>query len=292
MEKTEGLKDIHIIRKTIMEYVMLTAATGIMVVGVYFFKFPNNFCFGGVTGISVILSGMFHLSASSYTFIINMALLLLGFIFLGKDFGYKTAYVTILMSAGLPLLDHFCPMPHPLTKEPLLELVFAVILPAFSSALLFNMDASSGGTDIIAMIIKKYKGINIGIALFLVDLLITASACFVFGITTGLYSFCGLIVKTLVIDNVIESINLCKYFTIICNKPEPICDYIRTELNRSSTIYDARGAYFGQKKTIILTVVHRSQAVQLRNFIRKTDPSAFVMITNSSEIIGNGFQRI
>jgi uncharacterized membrane-anchored protein YitT (DUF2179 family) len=292
MEKVEGLKDIHIIRRTAAEYSMLTAATAIMVVGVYFFKFPNNFCFGGVTGISVILSGLFHLSASSYTLMINMGLLLVGFMFLGKDFGFKTAYVTILMSAGLSLLDHFCPMTHPLTREPLLELIFAIILPAFSSALLFNMDASSGGTDIIAMIIKKYKGYNIGIALFLVDLMITVSACFVFDITTGLYSFCGLMAKTLVIDNVIESINLCKYFTIVSNKPEPICDYIRTELNRSSTIYDARGSYSGQKKMVILTVVHRSQAVQLRNYIRKTDPAAFIMITNSSEIIGNGFQRI
>jgi uncharacterized membrane-anchored protein YitT (DUF2179 family) len=292
MEKVEGLKDIHIIRRTAAEYSMLTAATAIMVVGVYFFKFPNNFCFGGVTGISVILSGLFHLSASSYTLMINMLLLLLGFMFLGKDFGFKTAYVTILMSAGLSLLDHFCPLAQPLTREPLLELVFAIILPAFSSALLFNMDASSGGTDIIAMIIKKYKGYNIGIALFLVDLMITVSACFVFDITTGLYSFCGLMAKTLVIDNVIESINLCKYFTIVSNKPEPICDYIRTELNRSSTIYDARGSYSGQKKTVILTVVHRSQAVQLRNYIRKIDPAAFIMITNSSEIIGNGFQRI
>ena len=291
MEKIEGLKDIHVIRQNAIAYLSLTIATLIMIVGVYFFKFPNNFCFGGVTGISVILAGLFHMSASGYTFIINMALLLIGFIFLGKGFGFKAAYVTILMSFGLSILDKVYPMTKPLTDQPLLELVFAIILPGFSSALLFNMGASSGGTDIVAMIIKKHTGANIGIALFLVDLFITVAACFVFDVTTGLFSFCGLIVKTLVIDNVIEGINLCKYFTIITNRPDEICGYIGKELNRSSTLCDARGSYSKQEKTIVLTVVHRSQAVQLRNFIKKTDPSAFIMITNSSEIIGNGFQR-
>ena len=97
MEKVEGLKDIHIIKQNIHSYILLTVATLTMVIGVYFFKFPNNFCFGGVTGISVILSGLFHMSASGYTFIINMVLLLTGFIFLGKGFGFKTAYVTILL---------------------------------------------------------------------------------------------------------------------------------------------------------------------------------------------------
>lgn len=291
IDGSKGLKKIRMIEHSAEAYAMLTLATVIMVIGVYFFKFPNNFCFGGVTGISVILAGVFHMSASGYTFVINMALLVVGFIFLGKGFGFMTAYVTILMSVGLEVLEHIHPMSAPLTDEPLLELVFAIILPAFSSALLFNMGASSGGTDIIAMIIKKYTGANIGIALFMVDLMITIMACFVFDIRTGLFSFCGLIVKTLVIDNVIEGINLCKYFTIVTSKPEVICGYIEKELKRSATICDARGAYSGQEKTIVLTVVHRSQAVQLRNFIREKDPSAFIMITNSSEIIGNGFQR-
>ena len=291
MEKVEGLKDIHIIKQNIHSYILLTVATLTMVIGVCFFKFPNNFCFGGVTGISVILSGLFHMSASGYTFIINMVLLLTGFIFLGKGFGFKTAYVTILLSVGLSFLEYAYPMVQPLTDQPLLELVFAIILPGFASALLFNMGASSGGTDILAMIIKKYTGANIGIALFLVDLFITIAACFVFDVKTGLFSFCGLIVKTLVIDNVIEGINLCKYFTIVTNKPDEICEYIGTQLGRSATVCDARGSYSKQPKTIVLTVVHRSQAVQLRNFIRKTDKTAFIMITNSSEIIGNGFQR-
>ncbi len=272
------------------EYSMLTIATILLVVGVYVFKFPNNFSFGGVTGISVILAKVFHLSAGTYNFIINVALLVLGFIFLGASFGIKTVYVSLLSSLGLSALEKFFPMSHPLTSQPVLELVFAIVLPALSAAILFNMDASGGGTDIIAMILKKYTHFDIGMALFLVDFLITLAAFIVFDPETGLFSFCGLMAKSLVIDSAIENINLCKYFTIICNNPEPICDFIHTELDRSATVYQAQGTYSHQNKSVILTVMRRSQAVELRNFVKKTEPTAFIMITNSSEIIGKGFR--
>ena len=144
--------------------------------------------------------------------------------------------------------------------------------------------------DILAMILKKYTSFNIGSALFVVDLLITVAACFIFDPTTGLFSFTGLMAKSLVIDGVIENINLCKYFTIVCDEPDPICDFIHDALNRSATIFKGEGTYTHQQKFIILTVMKRSQAVQLRNFLKKNDPGAFMMITNSSEIIGKGFR--
>ena len=155
---------------------------------------------------------------------------------------------------------------------------------------LFNIGASGGGTDIVAMILKKYTKLNIGAALFLVDLGIVVASCLVFDAQTGLCSMCGLLAKSLVVDNVIESINLCKYFTIICNDPEPICEFITKELNRSATVYQAEGVYQHNQKTVILTVMKRSQAVELRNYIRMNQPSAFIAITNSSEIIGKGFR--
>lgn len=274
----------------IKQYFMLTVATFILVAGVYVFKFPNHFSFGGVTGIAVILQGIFGFSASSFTFMLNMGLLIFGFIFLGKGFGVKTVYVSVLMSVLLGIFEKAMPLSQPITQEPVLELVFAVVLPAFSSAILFNMDASSGGTDILAMILKKYTSFNIGTALFVVDLFITLAACFVYDAQTGLFSFCGLMAKSLVIDGVIENINLCKYFTIVCDKPEPICDYITHELHRSATIFRAEGSYSHKEKTIILTVLKRSQAVQLRNYVKRTQPLSFIMITNSSEIIGKGFR--
>ena len=272
------------------EYAVLTVATLILVTGVYAFKFPNNFSFGGVTGLAIVLSAVIPVSAGTITFVINMLLLVVGFVFLGRGFGVKTVYVSVLTSAGLSLAEILFPMRQPLTSQPVLELMYAIVLPAFSSAILFNIGASGGGTDIIAMILKKYSKLDIGVSLFLVDLGIVIASCFVFDTTTGLFSMAGLLAKSLVVDNVIESINLCKYFTIICNEPEPICEFITKKLNRSATVYTAEGAYGHNKKTIVITIMKRNQAVELRNFIRLNQPTAFIAITNSSEIIGKGFR--
>ena len=279
------------VSKTLKEYAILTVATLIMVVGVYLFKFPNNFSFGGVTGIAVVLSAVTPVRPGVITAIINLALLLVGFVFLGKGFGIRTVYVSVLMSIGLSLAEELFPMTEPLTTQPVLELIYAILLPAFSSAILFNIGASGGGTDIIAMILKKHTRLNnIGAALFFVDLGIVIASCMVFDVQTSLFSLCGLLAKSLVVDNVIESINLCKYFTIICNDAEPICNFITEELNRSATVYRAEGAYEHNRKTVILTILKRSQAVELRNYIRENQPTAFIAITNSSEIIGKGFR--
>ena len=283
-------KNIGKWKRTAEEYVILTVATFIMVVGIYVFNFPNNYSFGGVTGIAVVLGALVPATPGVITFVINMALLVLGFIFLGRGFGIKTVYVSVLMSAALRLAEIWFPMEHPLTSQPVLELLYAIALPAFSSAIFFNIGASGGGTDILAMILKKYTKLNIGAALFLVDLGIVLASCLVFDAQTGLFSMCGLLAKSLVVDSVIENINLCKYFTIICTDPEPICDFITNHLKRSATIYKAEGAYEHNQKTVIITIMKRSQAVELRNFIRENQPSAFIAITNSSEIIGKGFR--
>lgn len=278
--------------RAVKEYAVLTVATFITVVGVYLFKFPNNFSFGGVTGIAVVLSAVMPATPGNLNFIINVALLVLGFLFLGKEFGIKTVYVSMLTSVGLSAAERLFPMDAPLTDEPVLELIYAIVLPAASAAIFFNVGASGGGTDILAMILRKYTTLNIGAALFAVDLSIVVASCLVFDTQTGLFSLCGLLAKSLVVDNVIESINLCKYFTIICSDPEPICEFITKKLNRSATVYHAEGAYQHNEKSVILSVMKRGQAVELRNFIRATQPSAFIAITNSSEIIGKGFRGL
>lgn len=277
------------VARTAAEYGIITLSIWIMVVGVYFFKFPNNFAFGGVTGLSTVVSQLTHWSASDFTFIVNMALLVLGFLFLGKGVGIKTVYASLMMSFGLSILERVYPMYSPLTAEPLLELIFAISLPAFGSAVLFNIGASSGGTDIIAMILKRRTSMNIGTALLLVDITSVVMAFFVFGPTTGLFSSLGLLAKSLVIDGVIENINLCKCFNIICDNPDPICKYIINELHRSATVYTAQGAFSHHQKTVIMTTMKRTQAVRLRNYIKRVEPTAFVLISNSSEIIGKGF---
>lgn len=275
--------------RNLAEYGVITASIILMVVGTYLFKFPNNFAFGGVTGFATVFSAMTQWSASQFTSIVNMALLALGFVFLGRGFGVKTVYASVLMSAGLGLMEQLYPMSAPLTKEPLLELIFAIFIPGVGSAILFNIGASSGGTDIIAMILKKHTSFHIGTVLLLVDITSVVMSFFVFGPTTGLFSTLGLMAKSLVIDGVIESINQCKCFNIVCDNPDPICDYLIYKLNRSATVFQAQGAFTHHNKTVIMTTMKRSQAVKLRNFIRSVEPTAFVLISNSSEIIGKGF---
>lgn len=276
------------------EFIMITIGVLLVVIGVYFFKFPNNFSIGGVTGIAIILSNLLGnvIGSGTIVLVVNLILLGLGYLLLGKSFGNKTAYGTILMSVSLQLLEIIAPLKGPLTSEPLLELSFAVIFPAVGSAILFNIGSSTGGTDVIAMLLKKYTNLDIGYALLLTDFLLTIATFLIFDLTTGFLSILGLLIKTTLIDGVIENLNLNKYFTIICKDPKLICTFITQKLHRSATVFDAKGAFTDQDKKIILTVMSRAQAVQLRTFIRETDPEAFLLITNTSEIIGRGFRGL
>ncbi len=281
-----------IMNEKLIRFWQMTAGTLIMAVGVYFFKFTNNFTFGGITGFSVLIAKTGVISASDFTFIANMSLLVLGMIVLGKEFTIKTAYSTALLSITLTLLERFCPMSHPLTDEPMLELVFAVVLPAIGSAILFNIGSSSGGTDVIALIMKKYTSIDIGKGLMLSDVLFTLAGCVVFDIKTGLFSMLGLVIRSYMIDGFIESFNLSKFFNVICSDPEPICEFIKKDLHRGATVVEAKGAFSGQQKYIILTALNRMQAIRLRNYIKAQDPRSFILITNTSEIIGKGFHSV
>lgn len=278
-------------KNSLKTFLILNIATLLTAAGVYFFKYPNHFSTGGVSGITVVLGHYLpDLSLGSINWIINLLLLLLGVFTLGKEFGLTTAYVTVALSAMLDLLERLFPLSAPLTDQPFLELIFGVLLPAIGSALLFNVNASTGGTDIIAMILKKHSSINIGNALFVVDSLIAFSTFFAFGPETGLFSIFGLGIKSIIVNYVMEGMNLNKSFTIITEHPQEIMDFIKIDLHRGATLHQAQGMFNHTDKTIILTAVSRTQGIRLQKLIRETDPHAFVMITNTSEIIGKGFR--
>lgn len=279
-------------KSKLKNFSLLTISTLIMAVGIYFFKFTNNFTFGGITGIAVLVAKFLPISASDFSFVVNILLLIIGWIVLGKSFAEKTAYSTILLSVSLSLLERIYPMSHPLTNEPLLELIFAILLPALGSAILFNIGASSGGTDVIAMILKKYTSVDIGKGLMISNLIFTLAGFLVFNVKTGLYSLFGLIMRSALIDNFIESFNRSKYFHVVTSNATCICDFIQNDLQRGATIVNATGAFTGDDKYIILTVLSPSQAVKLRNFIKEHDPKAFLLVSNTSEIIGKGFHSV
>ena len=275
------------------DWLLITAGILIMTAGIYFFKFPNHFSTGGVTGISIVLGHYVPaMTPATFVTVINIALLLLGFAVFGRNFGLKTVYASLLMSGVLRLLEIVCPMDAPMTSQPLVELMFAVGLPAVGSAILFNVGASSGGTDIVAMILRKYTSLNIGLALLCSDTVITLSACVAFGMETGLFSVLGLIIKALFVDLVMDNLQVKKCFQIITSDPEPIERYITQEIHRGATQLHGEGVYTHEGKTVLMTVVSRHEAVLLRNFIRQQDPGAFMIITSSTEIIGNGFRGV
>lgn len=286
------VKEGSIMKSKLKNFSLLTISTLIMAVGIYFFKFANNFTFGGITGIAVLVTKFLPISSSDFSFVVNILLLIIGWIVLGKSFAEKTAYSTILLSVSLSLLERIYPMSHPLTNEPLLELIFAILLPALGSAILFNIGASSGGTDVIAMILKKYTNVDIGKGLMISDLIFTLAGFLVFNVKTGLYSLLGLIMRSALIDNFIESFNRSKYFHVVTSNATCICDFIQNDLQRGATIVNATGAFTGDDKYIILTVLSPSQAVKLRNFIKEHDPKAFLLVSNTSEIIGKGFHSV
>ena len=275
----------------IKEYLLLTLGTLLMVIGIYFFKFPNHFSTGGVSGISVILGHYFPtMTPGDFVMIINIFLLLVGFAVFGRGFGVKTAYASLLMSVATWVLERVIPMTEPMTSQPFMELIFAVGFPAVGSALLFNLDASSGGTDIVAMVLRKYTSLDIGKALMCSDLIITLMACVAFGMETGLYSVLGLIIKSLLVDMVLENINTHKYFHIITTHPHEIEAFITQTMHRGATELHGEGAYTHEGRTVLLTVVNRREAVLLRRQVRRIDPTAFVLIMNTGEIVGKGFR--
>ncbi len=270
----------------------MTAGSFLTAVGVYLFKFPNHFSTGGVSGLGVVLGAVFPgITPGGIVSIINVAFLILGFIFLKKSFGIKTVYCSVLFSGLLQLFEVVFPLDAPLTNQPLLELFFAVILPALGSGILFNIGASTGGTDIAALILKKYSALDTGMALLLSDFLIAAATLVVFDPTTGLFSILGLVLKSVLVDSVIESLNRKKSFTVITGKPHEVCDYITHTLGRGATVWQAKGAYTEETHWVVLTALSRSQAVALRTYAKSVDPHAFLLITNSSEIFGKGFLR-
>ena len=288
--KVTKAKEVSLLER----YLLFSLGIFVTALGTYFFKFPNNFSTGGVSGLSLILGRVIPsavLTPSTMMFIINTLLLGFGFIFIGRSFAFSTVYCSMLLSVLMTVFERICSLAAPMTTQPFLELCFAVLLPAFGSAILFHFGGSSGGTDIIAMILQKYTSMNIGSALMAADALITLAALFCFGVETGLYCILGLLMKSALVDVVTDNFRTKKCFQIITDHPDPIVDFIVKTLHRGATLEDVHGAYTKSHKTMIVTVLNRSQALALRKYVHSIDSHAFMVITASTEIVGKGFLK-
>ncbi len=279
-------------KNTVLSYIKITIGTLLMAIGVYFFEFQNHFSTGGMGGLSMVLSEIFKgFTPGTLIMILNILFLIVGFIFLGRGFAAKTVYCSMLFSGSVWLLELLVPMSAPLTSNMLLELFCDMILVSLGGALVFNEDGSSGGTDIPAMILKKYLGINMGTSLLIIDFIVVFAMIFCFGAEIGLLSLFAIVLRALVVDSSMENFNMSKQFLIITENPEEILKYITEKLIRGATIIEnCRGAYTGNPKTMIVVVIDKRQAIFLKKEIKRIDPSAFTIIGNSADIIGDGFK--
>lgn len=279
--------------KWLREFAIINIGLILVAAGICFFKIPNHFATGGVSGLAIITSSFFpNIDVGPMMLIINIILMIVGFFFLGRNFGSKTVYSSFALSGFVWALQKIFPLNKPLTNDMMLELVFSIIFPAVGSAIVFNCNASTGGTDIVAKILSKFTKLNIGKTLLITDFLIAAGAGAVFGIKIGMYSVLGLTLKAFMIDIVIEGLNVSKQMVIISSKPQEVKDYIVKQLHRGATVYRAEGAFTHQQEEVISTVLNRRQAIKLRTFIRSIDRSAFITISNTSQTIGKGFRSI
>lgn len=280
-------------KKRLLWFLILNLGLIFTAAGISIFKTPNHFAMGGTSGLAILLAAVFPgLNVGGAMLIINIVLIALGFLFLGKSFGGATVYASLALSAYVSLFERLLPLSAPLTGDTLLELIWGVVLPAVGSAIVFNIGASTGGTDIVAMILSKYSTLEIGKALLVSDFFITLATFWLFNVRTGLYCLLGLLLKTFLVDIVIDGINSRKYVTVISAQSEQIKAYILQQLHRGATLSRAEGAFTHQAEQVITTVLTRRQAVLLRNYIHTVDPHAFITMVNSSEIIGKGFREI
>jgi uncharacterized membrane-anchored protein YitT (DUF2179 family) len=274
-------------------FVVLNAGLILSALGIVVFKSPNHFAMGGTSGLSIILSSLFPTyPVSTFMWIINGLLVVLGLVFLDKKTMGWTVYSSLALSAYTMVFEWLIPLAAPLTNDTLLELSFAVLLPAIGSALVFNIGASTGGTDILAMILRKHSSLEIGKALLVVDASIVGTAFVLFGPRTGLYCVLGLVGKSFIVDTVIESVNQRKVCTVISEDPEMVLEYLVKDLHRTATIREERGGFTGRRETVLVSVLSRSEARKLRVFLRENDPDAFITIVSSSEIVGRGFRGV
>ncbi len=287
MNNRKVKKDPHPVLETILAYVYIIIGAAIVAVGFNVFLLPNEVASGGVSGISTILKGVFGWEPGFVQYAFNIPLFIAGVIFLGKQFGARSLAGTLT----LPLFVILTSSWEPATLNPLLGALFGGISVGVGLGIVFRGNASTGGTDLAAQIIAKYTGLTLGTSVMLIDGLIVLSAALVFDVEKGLYALIGLFVTTKTIDIIQLGFSQSKMVYIITNKQEEIRDAIYTEINRGVTKLPAVGGYTDAEKPILLVVVYQTEFSKLKHVIKAVDPTAFVIVSDAYEVLGEGFKR-
>ncbi|HIP91999.1 MAG TPA: YitT family protein [Thermotoga sp.] len=278
--------------ETIKEYIFATIGTFITALGLVIFLIPSNIAAGGVSGLSIILNHFIPLSVGIWMYILNGLLFLIAFLTIGFDFSAKTIYCTFALNFFVDFLDRFSIVPKYSGEDLFIVVFFGDILTAFGMAITFSQNASTGGTDIIARIFNKYFGTSLGTTLLFVDFTIGTLAGISFSARIGMYSILAIIINGLSIDFIMHGLELSSEVYIISKRNEDIANFVLNKLKRGATYIPAKGAYTGTNRNILMVVVKRRELNELIRYIRRIDPSAFVIIKEVRQVLGEGFKRI
>jgi len=272
----------------IQEYFYVLLGAAVIAFGFNAFLFPNQVASGGVSGISTILNGLFGWNAGIVQYAFNIPLFIAGVLILGKNFGLKSFVGTIALPFFVILFEEL----GALTTNALLAALFGGIVVGLGIGLVFKGNASTGGTDLLAQIITKYTGLTLGTSVLLIDGIIAISAALVFDLEKGLYALIGLFVTTKTIDIVQLGFSQSKMVYIISNKQDEIRDAIYAEIDRGVTKVPAFGGYTGNERLMLMVVVYQSEFTKLKQIIKTVDPTAFVIVSDAYEVLGEGFKRV
>ncbi len=264
----------------------MTIGTLIVATGVFFFMLPSNVVAGSLTGLVMVLANFIPIKISVLTFILNLGLLVIGFIFIGKEFGGKTVYSSVLLPIFLGIFEFAFPNNQSLTNDVLLDTICYLLVVSVGIALLFRVNASSGGLDIVAKIINKYAHIELGKAMSIAGMITAFSSILVYDKKTLVMSILATYANGIILDNFIDGYNRRKRVCILSSNYEQIQEFITNELKRGVTLYQAVGGYKKEEKTEIVTILTRSEYAALLNYLHSIDQSAFVTVSTVNEVIG------
>lgn len=279
--------------KRVKEYFWITIGFLIVALATKFFLAPNKIAAGGITGIAIIINHFIPwLQVGILMFIMDVILFIIAFIVIGRKFGAKTIYSSLGLSLSLFAMDKIIHPTVAITNDLLLATLFGTLFSGIGMAIVFNQNASTGGTDILAKILNKFMHLDIGKALLIVDFTVTIAAAITFSPELGMYALLAVILNGMIIDSVIEGLNKCKSVMVLSSKNDLINKYIIEELERGCTIFEAKGAYSGENREVLYTVLDRKQFINLKNYIREIDKTAFITVSEAHEVLGEGFKDI
>lgn len=279
--------------KKIKEYILITIGFILVAFSIEIFMAPNKIAAGGVTGIAIIINYFFpNLSLGLLTITMNIILFTVGFLTIGNKFGAKTIYACLGLSGTLWIMSKLGVSNFVLTKNLFLATVYGTLLSAIGMGIVFNQNASTGGTDILAKILNKYFHIDIGKSLLMVDFIITVFGGAYFGADLGMFALLSVIINGFAIDNVIEGLNTCKEVMVVSNSANMVKKFIIEKMDRGCTIFKGSGGYSNKEITILYTVLSRKEFIRLKHYIIEIDPEAFITVSNTHEVLGEGFQDI